>query len=1214
MRDMATGRLRPNRLSYAVSLALATLVAGNAALAQEQQTAGAQADKQDEIIKVNVVATRLSQQSSIDRKKNAATAMDSIVAEDVGSLPDRNIGEAISRMAGVAVSRGDFGEGVNVTVRGNGPELTRVELDGQAIQSAGGSDMNGGGDGRGSEFRSLSADLIKSVDVVKGSTADMTEGALGGGIIIKTRTGLDFKKPFASLRVAGTQSNLNKKWEPDTNLILSDKFLDGRLGVLLNASAITLNNESHSLQSVGNGRDGYTRSIDFDNSPQKTFTFQPGTVDMNDPASTQPAYSYGGFNGATPLEIVTRSAAAQTKADCYAAFPQLTQASPQLAALSSANKNNVVNARGSELLSCLNQWNDMTPSNLRYILKRQVDKRQNLDLRTDFKVNNELTVYAKGSYSKRKVDDSFLTYGLGNISINSSFVDSATGVRSVLPGSGNYLYPGTPSWRSATYPSVGTVANIDPSTVVVDSTHHVTQFGLSNAGISTDQIHNAMETTSKYFQLGGTFKRGGLTAEFLVGDARSDFTRGDKRTTFSYTYGPATVSLMPNGLWNYTFPTNYDFTNPANYGVLKPATVAQAEAPLSATNNKYSPAYTIAQQPLRTVAPQVTFTPQIRETEERTAKLDLSYALPESVPFFKRVKSGFNLRDTMSDAWGSGGLTVQAAQGTYGSAGYVPAIVVPTNAIRGSFVGCQDTPGSLAPGGAACQYGYSQSGNPLNALYGQTVLTPQQFNDIIAASMTQPATPTKLFNGATGRPDQLINNWTQIDVDKVFSMVGAPNINFDCVKECTGSDGKVYQQPVSKVKERSQAVYLMADFGVDHIPFTNHPLPFGLELEGNLGYRYIRTKVQGTGQMTFTSVTKTASYDPNNSGAAGGTVTSSYTKNTTIDATTNDFLPIYNLAMWIVPDKVVIRYNHAKTVARPPVSRLLAAGTCTYDERRYDSNDEADMLCTTMGNPALRAQMNTNQNLSVEYYPNKDTMFSASAYKQDGKVGPNIVQGVTAVPVFAGSNVVDPATGTALSDLRFDYKTYVNGPAVSRTGVEFNTKTAFTFLPWFLRYTGFDGNFTRQKSSGALNIVDLLTGEPMPPANEAKYSYNWALWYDDGKFSARVAVQAVTEKFSCIAACGDTTANTYPALGITARPLPYSPNSPNWTDATRFIDGKIGYKWKPNIEFFVEGRNLGNATQTTSQSGVGYSDGAPMLNSYAYAGRRITIGMNFRNM
>jgi TonB-dependent receptor len=132
--------------------------------------------------------------------------MDSIVAEDVGSLPDRNIGEAISRMSGIALDRGDFGEGVSVAVRGNGPDLTRVEIDGQGVQSAGGTDMNGGGSGRGTEFRQLSADLIKSVDVVKGSTADMTEGSLGGGIIIKTRTGLDFKKPFASVRVAASRT------------------------------------------------------------------------------------------------------------------------------------------------------------------------------------------------------------------------------------------------------------------------------------------------------------------------------------------------------------------------------------------------------------------------------------------------------------------------------------------------------------------------------------------------------------------------------------------------------------------------------------------------------------------------------------------------------------------------------------------------------------------------------------------------------------------------------------------------------------------------------------------------------------------------------------------------------------------------------------------------------------------------------------------------
>ena len=311
--------LRRDRIGAAVSIAL-SLLATEAALAQQAAAPAtaasaatpaqpaakpAEAPKAkapiNELESVLIIGTRKSQQSAIDRKKRAATAQDSIVAEDVGAFPDRNIGEAISRVAGVALDRGDFGEGVNVSIRGNGPELTRVEMDGMAVRSGAGTDLLNGGDGRGTEFRELSSDLIKSVDVVKGSTAAMTECSLGGGIIITTRTGLDFKEPFASLRVAGTTNNLNKKWEPDTNLILSRKFMDNRLGVILNASKSTQDNEQHQMQVATSGAAGYARSIDFDNSPEKTFTYNPATLNMTDPASTTPigtyAYTYATHTG-----------------------------------------------------------------------------------------------------------------------------------------------------------------------------------------------------------------------------------------------------------------------------------------------------------------------------------------------------------------------------------------------------------------------------------------------------------------------------------------------------------------------------------------------------------------------------------------------------------------------------------------------------------------------------------------------------------------------------------------------------------------------------------------------------------------------------------------------------------------------------------------------------------------------------------------------------
>ena len=72
MHTPSTPKLRPSRLSQAVSLALFSLMTGHAALAQEApKDAGDK--KEDGTIVVTVNATRASQQSSIDRKKNAAT-------------------------------------------------------------------------------------------------------------------------------------------------------------------------------------------------------------------------------------------------------------------------------------------------------------------------------------------------------------------------------------------------------------------------------------------------------------------------------------------------------------------------------------------------------------------------------------------------------------------------------------------------------------------------------------------------------------------------------------------------------------------------------------------------------------------------------------------------------------------------------------------------------------------------------------------------------------------------------------------------------------------------------------------------------------------------------------------------------------------------------------------------------------------------------------
>jgi TonB-dependent receptor len=415
----------------------------------------------------------------------------------------------------------------------------------------------------------------------------------------------------------------------------------------------------------------------------------------------------------------------------------------------------------------------------------------------------------------------------------------------------------------------------------------------------------------------------------------------------------------------------------------------------------------------------------------------------------------------------------------------------------------------------------------------------------------------------------------------------------------------------------------MTDFEIDHLPFSKNPLPFGMELSGNLGVRVVKTNVMGTGNMSFTTIKKTASYDPLNPNAAGGTTTTTFRKNTSIQDDATDVMPIYNLALWAIPNTLVVRYNHAKTVARPGMSRLLPSTGCTYDERTADlpvdpDGSESDQRCGgVMGNPGIKPYTNTNKNLAVEWYANKDTMFSMAAFKQVGIIGaPNKVVPRTGVKVFAGSDAVDPVTGTKLSDLEFAFNQYDNLEPSIRRGVEFATKTAFTFLPSVLRYTGLDANYTRVRSDSALPSVDLLTGDVLPPVGEPKYSYNASLWYDDGRFSARVALQVVAPRYQCFAPCTTSNigVNNFPADGATSIRAPYNPGLPLFSDATRFVDVKMAYKFKNNMEVFVEGRNVTNQRTHSSTGGYeDYSGGVPYLYSDNFNGRRIMVGLNIRS-
>ena len=84
-----------------------------------------------------VTGFRQSLTSALNMKRNETASIDAIKAEDIAEFPDLNLAESLQRIPGVAISRVN-GEGRNISVRGLGPEYTRVRINGmEAIGTSG---------------------------------------------------------------------------------------------------------------------------------------------------------------------------------------------------------------------------------------------------------------------------------------------------------------------------------------------------------------------------------------------------------------------------------------------------------------------------------------------------------------------------------------------------------------------------------------------------------------------------------------------------------------------------------------------------------------------------------------------------------------------------------------------------------------------------------------------------------------------------------------------------------------------------------------------------------------------------------------------------------------------------------------------------------------------------------------------------------------------
>jgi TonB-dependent receptor len=212
--------------------------------------------KKDETTTVVVVGQRAALESAAQRKKNADEIVDSIVADDIGKLPDKSVTEVLQRVVGVTIDRtlnrmdpqqgvGDgvnhyAAEGTGVAIRGL--SYVRSELNGRDSFSANG--------GRALSFEDVPPELMSGVDVYKSPSAEQIEGGVSGLVNLRTALPFDYKGMKGALSVEERRSQLRGKNSPGVSGLLSNRWNTdfGQFGALIDVARSRINTRSDGMQ------------------------------------------------------------------------------------------------------------------------------------------------------------------------------------------------------------------------------------------------------------------------------------------------------------------------------------------------------------------------------------------------------------------------------------------------------------------------------------------------------------------------------------------------------------------------------------------------------------------------------------------------------------------------------------------------------------------------------------------------------------------------------------------------------------------------------------------------------------------------------------------------------------------------------------------------------------------------------------------------------
>ncbi len=223
----ARAQARRNRIRHLLLAGGVAIALGNIGAQTPASTVAAKSGEEPVALdQYTVTSVRASLATALEIKQNAPEFVDSIVAQDIGKLPDNTVADALQRVPGIQVSR-SAGEANTVVIRGL-PNL-ETTVNGYEVFT---------GVSRGVALQDIPAEMVAGVDVYKSIGPDKIEGGVAGLIDVRLRRPFDFKGLTVSANGRGIYETQRKDYSYNVSGLASNRWKvgEGEFGLLVDLS------------------------------------------------------------------------------------------------------------------------------------------------------------------------------------------------------------------------------------------------------------------------------------------------------------------------------------------------------------------------------------------------------------------------------------------------------------------------------------------------------------------------------------------------------------------------------------------------------------------------------------------------------------------------------------------------------------------------------------------------------------------------------------------------------------------------------------------------------------------------------------------------------------------------------------------------------------------------------------------------------------------